>query len=387
MMTPKTVVSYQQLPLKDVLHPDVFDSAAPRGADTDKEYRIAERNRHNRWGKTNQSRENLIDSIMRPLPIGCFLVTHERQRDGKLVYDIQDGHHRGSAINEYYKDEFPWKNKKYSELSPAERATFDYYTVIIQVLKRMPGCTDEQWRNECDNAFERINSGKSLNNPDKFWNRREEPLPKYILGELKNDLALRVPLKEIFGDVGGGPTRKYLAELIALSLVVMTDKISLLNPSYEINAKYIIQAMTETAVPVDGKNQGKVKAFLTWYFALIKDIKEKEGGLKYTSGDFTKTSGLLGLVLDNWVEGGIHGNRLMWIDYAVALKKDKSFGKRLFDHGNLTKGQQQNTEGIPARVECVIAAYNKVTHSFTTPAKPYAEEAEAEEEEEEEEED
>ncbi len=383
-MSPKTVVSYQQYAIKDVLHPRVFNSAAPRGEDTDKEYRIAERNRHFRWSNKDDSCEKLIDSIMRPLPIGCFLVTHERQRDGKLVYDIQDGHHRAAAINQYFNDKFTWKNKKYSELTPAESAKFDHYSVIIQILKRMPGCNDEEWRKECDDAFERINCGKSLNNADKFWNRREEQMPKYILGELKNDGDLRVPFKEIFGDVGGGKTRKYLAEMIALCLVVIKSDITLLNPSYDINAKYIIQAVAKTAVPVNGENKSKVKAFLAWYFALIKDIKEKEGGLKYTPGDFTKTSGILGLVLANWVDGGIQGHRTMWIEYAVVLKKDKNFGKRLFAH--LPKGQQQNTEGIQNRVQCVISAYNAATHSFTTTAEEEEEEDEEEGEDDEEEE-
>ena len=301
---------------------------------------------------------------MRPLPIGSFLITQERQSNGNYVNDIQDGHHRGDTINRFFKDEFTWKNKKYSELTSDQRADFGTTQINVQIMSRLSGCTDEKWRNECDDAFERINRGKPLNNNDKFWNRKEEPLIHFIREELKNDGELRIPFKEVFGDVGGGKSRKYLAEMVALCLVIMKNDISLINPSFEINAKYVIQAITETAIPVNQVNKEKVKQFLAWYFALIKNIKEKEGGLKYSPGDFTKTSGLIGLVLANWVDGGVQNRRTMWIEYAVTLKKDKNFGKRLF--ADLPKGHQQNKEGIRHRVQCVVDAYNIETNSFKT---------------------
>lgn len=364
MQAPKIKVVLQNLSIKDVFHPSVFNSSAQRGDDTDKEYRIAERNRHFQWSTKDDSREDLIDSIMRPLPIGSFLITQERQSNGNYVNDIQDGHHRGDTINRFFKDEFTWKNKKYSELTSDQRADFGTTQINVQIMSRLSGCTDEKWRNECDDAFERINRGKPLNNNDKFWNRKEEPLIHFIREELKNDGELRIPFKEVFGDVGGGKSRKYLAEMVALCLVIMKNDISLINPSFEINAKYVIQAITETAIPVNQINKEKVKQFLAWYFALIKNIKEKEGGLKYSPGDFTKTSGLIGLVLANWVDGGVQNRRTMWIEYAVTLKKDKNFGKRLF--ADLPKGHQQNKEGIRHRVQCVVDAYNIETNSFKT---------------------
>lgn len=352
----------QHLSIKNLFNPLVFDSSAERGQDTDKEYRIAERNRYFRWNKKDSSREDLIDSIMRPFPIGSILITEERQANGKYVRDIQDGHHRADTINRFYKDEFTWGNKKYSELTPDDRARFDHTLISVQIMSRLSGCTDEEWRNECDEAFERTNRGKPLNNTDKFWGRKEEPLIKWIIESLKNDEQLRVPFKKVFGDVGGGKSRKYLAEMIALVLVIMKNDISLINPSFEINSKYVIQAIRETAIIVNDENTAKVKEFLSWYFVLIKAIKEKEGGLNYSQGDFTKTGGLLGLVLADWINGKAKNNYEMWKEYMIECKKDKNFSKKLFS--SLSKGYQQNKEGIYRRVGCVNDAYDPVLKTF-----------------------
>lgn len=352
----------QNICIKHLFHPSMFDSSAERGQDTDNQYRVAERNRYFRWSKKDSSREDLIDSIMRPFPIGSILITEERQANGKYVRDIQDGHHRADTINRFYKDEFMWGNKKYSELTPDDRATFDHTQICVQIMSRLPVCTDEEWRNECDDAFERTNRGKPLNNNDKFWGRKEEPLIKWIIETLKNDEQLRVPFSEVFGDVGGGKSRKYLAEMIALILVLMKNDLSLINPSFEINSKYVIQAIRETAIIVNDENTAKVKVFLAWYFALIKAIKEKEGGLKYSQGDFTKTGGLLGLVLADWIDGDANIHCEMWKEYAVACKKNKELAKKLF--APLPKGYQQNKEGIRHRVQNVIESYNPELKTF-----------------------
>ena len=335
----------------DIINLDVFDAEAERGIVSDKDYQIPERQRFPRWDEKDWPL--LIDSIMNDYPMPNFLMTREVVNN-KVVHFYQDGQTRGWIAQDYIKGRFLWNNKKYSELSASERSRFDRYQISVSIISKKPGTTDMEFNNICGDIFERVNKGKPLTDNDKFHNRMQAPLLRLIV-TLKNDPEFRIDMKAIFGDVGGGKPRTYLANMVGLLLALMLNDSNFFRASYDKNAHYVI-GNDESVVGVNEGNIDRVKAFLRDYFAMVKTIKDVSE-YKIKPSFFNKPSGLLALYLTDWLAAKTRTE--MWVDYAVKIIADDTYERRVF--ASLSEAQIRNNAAanFKARIECVVAAYEK----------------------------
>jgi hypothetical protein len=342
-------------PLIDLINCDVFDCEAERGVLSDKDIQIPDRQRYPRWDKKDWPL--LVDSIMANYPMPNFLMTQEIV-NGKLVHFLQDGQTRASIAQDYIKGKYLWKNKKYSEFDAGERCRFDNYLVSVTLVKKKPGTTDKEFKIICRDIFERVNKGKPLSDNDKFHNCKDEPLLKAIMA-LKAHPEFRVTLKEIFGDVGGdkSKTRVYLANMVGLWLSLIQQDSNLFRGCYDKNIHYII-AEDDSVVVITDEKIDSVKVFFRFYFALAQTIRETSE-YKISKSFFNKPSGMMALVLEDWLAGLAQNRRAMWVDYAVKVIADKTYERRIFKSLSKSKIQNNTAANFRARIDCVEAAYKK----------------------------
>ena len=69
-------------------------------------------------------------------------------------------------------------------LTEGEKLTFLSYQITCSVISNP---TDAQ----VSDIFERLNKGKSLSDNDKFYNRKNEPIIKFIIDELTTKFKTR----------------------------------------------------------------------------------------------------------------------------------------------------------------------------------------------------
>jgi hypothetical protein len=157
---------------------------------------------------TDEQQHKLIDSIFKNFTIPDVMVSKSREERG-VVYQ-EDGQQRFTTLWRFYNNQFPLKygkasiyyNKDVSDMSdtyslqhhfPEYKNRLDSYKFYI---------TEVEFNAEKDDVtaeyFERLNSGKSLNDGDKLWNRRNSPLVKVAL-EIAEDVRIKEDLKKILG--------------------------------------------------------------------------------------------------------------------------------------------------------------------------------------------
>jgi hypothetical protein len=140
-------------------------------------WRIPEHQRDYVWKYDRQN--GLIDSIMRGYVIPPLML-HEYE-PGR--FDIEDGQQRVHTIFLYTQNRFGWKRDDgpavyYNDegevsMTESERQKFNSHPLYTI---QFANATMEQ----ISDIFERLNSGKSLSDNDKFWNRRDTPLIQFV---------------------------------------------------------------------------------------------------------------------------------------------------------------------------------------------------------------
>jgi hypothetical protein len=353
-------------PLIDIINLDVFDNDAIRGEPSPKEYQVPVHQRFPHWKKPQC--QLLVDSVMRDLPMSSILMTRDivsYKGESCFVNYIQDGQTRLSILQDFMKNKFNWNNRYYKDFAEVERSRFNNYSVKVELIKRKPLVSQQEFKNICRLIFSRINSGKPLTDNDKFHNCMDEPVLQFIMN-LKQEPEFRAPLKKIFGDIGGGKTRTALANMVGIVLAIALDKSDTIDPgdcispSYIDNSQYVInEEGTTTAIAITALVKGKVRDFFRWYIELTEDIKKQPMAKKITKGLFAKISGLLALTLQDWIDGVAKDRRAVWIEFALKLNDDKMYEKRVCSSLPIGILSNNSAENFRKRIQCICLAYEK----------------------------
>jgi hypothetical protein len=187
-----------------------------------------------------------------------------------------------------------------------------------------------------------------------------ENFQKQYIGGYRNKITGKRFLKKIFGDIGGGKTRTALANIVGVVLAIALNKGDCITPSYILNSQYVInEEGAATAVVLTDAIKEKVREFIRWYIALTEDIKKQPTAKKITKGLFAKISGLLALILLDWLDGLAKDRRAMWIDFALKLNDDKMYEKRVCNSLPIGVLSNNSGENFRKRIQCIFLAYEK----------------------------
>ena len=336
--------------LISIISPDRFDPDDRTGSE--KLIRVPEHQRHPSWPQENK--ERLVDSVMLNYPIGQITLTKHNQSDGEEYFNVQDGQTRMGALQEFVMDKFPWDGKLYSELTADERAGFNNYTIQVDIFKKERSMSQAYFDLIICEIFERLNSGKPLSDNDKYWNRKETPVMKYLI-QLRGSSEFGPHIRKyMWSNLGGGKGRSGLNHFVGLILGLMNQRAACISTSFMQNGKIL----TETTV-VDAEGERRVSEFMRWYFGLLSDVFEYASwSVKRKYG---KLSGVCGMIAVDWINSvsGARGHYDMWKKYIELQYSRANFERRLF--ADLPNGHARNvTEiAINSRIAKVVEMYQR----------------------------
>ena len=249
------------------------------------------------WPQKNWS--NLIDSIMCnfPLPLMVFtneMVATDEIKNGKRVcknfWYIQDGQQRLITLQQFILGKFPWvksidNNVYFKDLSDAERNHFLNFELSFELI-------DEPTLEQVACIFERLNCGKPLTDNDKFWNRRETPIIKFILEELVEDPELKEYFKiYVTGKtkIASGKSRKYLSDIVGATIAIIRNSFSCITTSFDKIGSFVCD-------PITSEQKMSARNVFKYYFEIIhKSMISKS--IKCPLKKYIKLSDMLGLFL------------------------------------------------------------------------------------------
>ncbi len=219
-------------------------------------YFIPNRQRFFVWDITRQN--NLIDSMLKNFPLHNIIVSKGLQRG---IYDIEDGQQRLITIWRYMNNLFAYSpmqgiNIYYNSIPtgsmnaftmehdfPDIKERFDNYNIHISVAEQK---TDDD---VLPIIFERLNTGKPLNDSDKLWNRKDTYLVSNSILIASNP-AIYEDMKKYF-DIdarsfeGNKTKRNQLSTLVGivlgLSQPFQDDNVwgNILTKSYSVHLRYL----------------------------------------------------------------------------------------------------------------------------------------------------
>lgn len=336
--------------LINVISPERFDPDDRTGSD--KLIRVPEHQRHPSWLQENK--ERLVDSVMLNYPIGQITLTKHNQSDGEEYFNVQDGQTRMGALQEFVMDKFPWNGKLYSELTADERAGFNNYTIQVDIFKKERSMSQAHFDLIICEIFERLNSGKPLSDNDKYWNRKETPVMKYLI-QLRGSSEFGPHIRKyMWSNLGGGKGRSGLNHFVGLLLGIMNQRAACISTSFMQNGKILTEMLA-----VDAESERRVSDFLRWYFGLLSDVFEYASwSVKRKYG---KLSGVCGMIAVDWINNVsvARGHYEMWKKYIELQYSRANFERRLF--ADLPNGHARNvTEiAINSRIAKVIEIHQR----------------------------
>jgi len=336
--------------LISIISPDRFDPDDRTGSE--KLIRVPEHQRHPSWPQENK--ERLVDSVMLNYPIGQITLTKHNQSDGEEYFNVQDGQTRMGALQEFVMDKFPWDGKLYSELTADERAGFNNYTIQVDIFKKERSMSQAYFDLIICEIFERLNSGKPLSDNDKYWNRKETPVMKYLI-QLRGSSEFGPHIRKyMWSNLGGGKGRSGLNHFVGLILGLMNQRAACISTSFMQNGKILTEMLA-----VDAESERRVSEFMRWYFGLLSDVFEYASwSVKRKYG---KLSGVCGMIAVDWINSvsGARGHYDMWKKYIELQYSRANFERRLF--ADLPNGHARNvTEiAINSRIAKVVEMYQR----------------------------
>ena len=337
--------SVNQKPLFELISPENF---TPRGKgeiqeSSKTEFRIPIHQRFPSWSLSKKQR--LVDSVLRNYPIHAIIATRKLENDGLDVivyFDIEDGQTRMTALQEYYMDEFACEcgddsignGKKFSELSPTMKQHFINYQVTMETFSGDRNTTN----NDIAEIFNRLNSGKSLSDNDKFHSRDETPVLKKLV-KVTNNSELKPDFNHFIGQIGGGKTRKGLSDMVGAILSIATKTgdhggKACINTSYELNHRYLALDFAE-----DKYKYADIIKFFKSYFEMLHSVIDSI--TSKPRKNFGKLSGVLGLSVYSWITTEKIHPAIGW--YTSKLVHDPKYEPDSFRQ--LTKGDIRNCQG------------------------------------------
>jgi hypothetical protein len=193
-------------------------------------------------------KQRLVRTVLdgRPMPT---LTIREATENGLRIRWLEDGQQRYWSLKRYTEDVFvaelpDGSNKKYSELSPAEKAAFDHYPVFIMTYE---GATEKQKYE----MFQDLQESKPLTTGQRFHAMTEmSPIVRYAKESfLYGASPLAHRCRAIFGLPDAPKDTKTMTLLqnamaIAGGLCISPDFIT---TSYDYMGKHLIEPVPHTA--------------------------------------------------------------------------------------------------------------------------------------------
>tara|TARA_Y100000389_G_C17467270_1_gene526795 strand:- start:3220 stop:4401 length:1182 start_codon:yes stop_codon:yes gene_type:complete len=324
-----------------------FDSHENRNT-CEKKFRIPVHQRFNRWSQ--EAKIELILSLwMNYATPSIILSQHAQMNNGQMgfYYNIEDGQSRLSVIQEYLDNKFKVCDKLFSECSEIDKNRFlDYSfpTIIISPHRIRAGasCATSIKDHHFEN-FDRINRGKSLNDNDKYWCKKEKPLVSLaieLMENCKTDYTFMKTEKFNTEDSKGRMERKPLEEFVTILSAILNN---VYKKSYSRHFMYIGNAITD-------EHRGIIEEFMSFYKSIHDDMFEQMPKRhKEYPPKFNNPGQFLGMIIMDWKdtdsERTMVEKKNMWVDILNIDRCSHNFMKgknSLFN--DFTDGDKKNQE-------------------------------------------
>jgi hypothetical protein len=337
-------------------NPIYFDSTI-KYEDKDKnilKYRIPPHQRYGSLDWKDDKKCKLVDSIFKGYPIQG-LTTSKHTENNVEYLDIEDGATRLTILQDYYNDGFKYCDKLFSELENRYKLRYNNYKINIDIMN---GASPE----DICYAFDRLNSGKSLSDADRFYAIKDiSPFVKKAIELMTKPFWNKEYMKT---ETYSSNKRKILPELCA---IVATLSFGINYTSVSSKRLYEIY-FKPLSIDIDTQ----LENFFIYYNKIIK--KSLEIPITVNGKiDWHKTSKILGLILHDFLDTESIPNSLiekakMW-HYIITLTKTINnfmFGNETIWNG-LNRANKHNclSADFKSRLIRIRELYNIITRNET----------------------
>lgn len=277
--------------------------------------------------------EKLIDSIMENVGLPMFYLARVTTSTGKTILEVIDGQHRLVAMQNYLLDKFTWNGHKFSELDPEAQTNFLTYSITLDISENP---TQEQKAE----IFQRINSGKPLNDNDKFYNYADSTVIQYIFNILVPHPLLKNSFKEFASITTLQKSRTKLSYIVGAVTSILCRSVNLCNTSYEYTKDYL-------NTPVTDEDSERIIRIFDTYFSIIR-TELKTQCIKKVKKDYLKLSKSMGIFIFWYLNRSTYLTTLSMeecvkrLSYYIGIMQHAKKTKEIF--ASLSSGQQRNSK-------------------------------------------
>jgi len=296
--------------------------------------RIPEHQRFYVWKE--ELKAALVDSVMRNCPVPLMVFT-QQVVNGDVVWYIQDGQQRLTTLQKFILGQFQWNGRYFSDLTERERSLFLNFKITYELIYNPTA-------DQIADIFERLNSGKPLTDNDKFFNRRNSPVIRFILGELTADPEFFGNFRKLTGLNVAAKTRVQLGDIVGAVVAILCNSVFCIRTSFDRVGQELQQEMTAE------KKKKVYDAFRSYFEIVNRALAIKH--ITKPKKSYLKLTGMLGV----WLYWYIHAEHFAAIaDDEQALQRANNtwiwFAQEIQDgdrkneiFADLTAGQQRNLD-------------------------------------------
>lgn len=323
-------------------------------------YSIPEHQRYPQWNK--EKKEMLIDSIFCGYTITGVILS-EHIRNGKKMYDIEDGQTRLSILQMYHDNTFKFNGYKFYELSNTDQNRFLNYKISREVLSPVSGNAND-FQEDIHHIFERLQMGKPLSNADLYWNRSDTKLvvcANTLIEKYKNIENNYLGIKNY-----SSKKRSVLPEFCALITSIINDDnlADIYGPAFRFQNKYINDEITTEQFK-------KIIDFMNYYTHIIITA-ESHPIESPNKQSYNKCAKFWGCIVMDWKNTNevntLKKQKDKWIEIIKISRASPNFikGAQTLYNG-MAKGCKQNTttEANRSRLQRINDFYYNKDH-FTS---------------------
>ena len=305
---------------------------------------IPEHQRYYVWPESHQV--SLIDSIMKNFPIPLLVFTEHLQNNKKFWY-VQDGQQRLTTIQRFIQGKFEWNGKKFETLTNKESREFLGYQIACSIISNP---TDTQ----VADIFERLNKGIILTNNDKLFNRKNEPIIKFTMNELKNTYEKEFKMYTNLNVVN--KQRSGLSDVVGAVLSICSNNVDNITTSYERIGMVILKPDFDFT---DEKKLQVINAFKLYFKCIYNSIKTYQ--INKPKKSYLQLSNMFGIWLywylkikpnQSTEEENLSISKFMWFASKVQ-NNDK--GKTIFKDISHRNQRNSNSEALCARTNHLLS--------------------------------
>ena len=325
--------------VKDIVGNDHFDRRCSRvddGQPTMK-FNISDGQRHNKWSLDDKQR--FIYALFNNYSVGMLHLSehvrhvytnaHKTEYTLNVSYNIEDGQSRCTVLQEFINDKLLYDGKIFSEMTKDDQEFINNFAFPCE---KMSGFS----RNELEEMFILINSGKPLNDNDKFISvKHTSEIVRFALDTLGD------PRLSQYRKAYDEKTRTCLSDTVAVICTLKHNDLKYLNNSFG----NFINVIHDTLCAEEIRRINQFWDFATYVI--------DQSGIKRKSS-LSKLSKFLGILVVDFMLHGAN-NADMWSEfiYNCAMENFKPY-----EH--LKTGEQRNMKENDWK-----ARHNAVMQLFT----------------------